>query len=527
MKVLKRLFIVVLALAILAGMAACKGKGDATTTTTAPALTTEPTTAPTDAPTTTPSDTTPGQTDPPTTTTEPPVTEPGETTTEPVQTEPGTTPTSGGTTPTSGGTTPTSGGTTPTSGGTTPTSGGTTPTTGTTTTTGSAAKSNLYIGLPGGYSVTSKVIVDNFIKNNPNITVKLDTSDWQVFTGGIAAKIAAKTCPDVWLQENAVVLGYGKDGHAADLSAYISRDLKASEYAPTLFSAKVGSKVWGVPHGANPIALAYNKKIFDAAGEAYPTDSWTYDKMIEVAKKLNNPDTAKRVYGFLTTMNIAQGWFPWIKSTGGNCLDATLTKADFTNPKTYEGVTKWANTFLVDKIAPDTSTSVTDRFGANQGAMVFLQYSETVSLNSKYKNLDYDTVMIPKAVDGKRYVTTIVNSWVVFSGAKDSSKDAAWEWLKYYLSDEGQNQVAKEGATVAVKLSSVSKLDATTKPKNKAAFINGMGEGGVSADESALWNKWRGTANSIFMEIYEGTKTVDAGLKEIQQKVQKILDDNK
>ncbi|MDD4495011.1 MAG: sugar ABC transporter substrate-binding protein, partial [Eubacteriales bacterium] len=469
-------------------------------------------------PTTTPADTTPGQPDPTETTTEPVVTEPGETTTEPVVTEPGTTPTSQGTTP---GTTPTSGGTTPTTPGTTPTTPGTTPTT------GAATKSNLYLGLPSGYEVTSKTIVDNFIKKNPNITVKLDTSDWGVFTGGIAAKIAAKTCPDVWVQENAVVLGYGKDGIAADLAAYIARDLNASDYAPKLFSAKVGTKVWGVPHGANPIALAYNKAIFDKAGEAYPTDNWTYDKMIEVAKKLNNPDTAKRVYGFLTTMNITQGWFPWIKSTGGNCLDATLTKADFTNPKTYEGITKWANTFLVDKIAPDTSMATTDLFGMQKGAMVFLQYSETVSVNNKYKNLDYDTVMIPKATDGKRYVPSIDNSWVVFSGAKDSSKDAAWEWIKYYLSAEGQDEVAKKGAAVPIRLSSMSKIDTTTKPKNKAAFTKGMAEGGVTTDESPVWNLWRRPANTIFMEIYEGSKTVDAGLKEIQLKVQKILDDNK
>ncbi|MGG4091534.1 hypothetical protein [Paenibacillus lautus] len=62
--------------------------------------------------------------------------------------------------------------------------------------------------------------------------------------------------PDVWIQENATILSYGQRGVAEDLSSYIERDLQADEYVDGLFSAKTPEgKIWGVPHGINPIAL--------------------------------------------------------------------------------------------------------------------------------------------------------------------------------------------------------------------------------------------------------------------------------
>ena len=539
MKALKRITILFLALILLVGMAACK-KAEPTTTaapTTTKAPGTDPTTAgpttaaPTTAtPTTTLAPTTPaptesgvestdpvtepttaGPTEPGTTTTTVPGTTPGATT-APTTTVPGTTP--GGTT-------------TPTTAQPTTAVPTTAPpvTTGGPTTTFTTKPLKLSLGLPEAYNVTSETLVKNFKAKYPNITVTIDESDWGTFTSGLAAKIAAKTAPDIWFQENAKILGYGKDGVATDLAPYIARDINANDFAPALFSAKVGDKVWGVPHGSNPIALAYNKKIFDNAKEPYPTDNWTFDDMIRVAKKLNSDNT----YGFLTTVNITQGWFPWIKGAGGNCLDSTLTKADFLNPKTKEGVAKWANTYLVDKIAPDTAIATNVLFGTGKGAMVFMQYSETANANKTYPRLDYDTVMIPKATDGsgKRYVINIFNSWLINSAATQDSKDAAWQFIKYYLSAEGQDEVAILGAALPIRKSSASKLDTTTKPKNKAAFTKGVEVGGYTMDETPAWDLWRRPTNTTMMAIYEGTKTVEEGLAEIQASVQKILDDNK
>ncbi|MFB9753642.1 extracellular solute-binding protein [Paenibacillus hodogayensis] len=79
----------------------------------------------------------------------------------------------------------------------------------------------LKIGLPGAYDVTKKEIIDGFAAKFPNIKVEVQDAPWGDFVTKIATQIAGGMTPDVWLQENAVILGYGKRGVAEDLSSYI------------------------------------------------------------------------------------------------------------------------------------------------------------------------------------------------------------------------------------------------------------------------------------------------------------------
>src|SRR5699024_11453525 len=49
-------------------------------------------------------------------------------------------------------------------------------------------------------------------------------------------------------------------------------------------------KVYAVPKDVDTIALWYNKTMFDEAGIPYPDETWTWDKLVEVAKQLTKPD---------------------------------------------------------------------------------------------------------------------------------------------------------------------------------------------------------------------------------------------
>ena len=83
-----------------------------------------------------------------------------------------------------------------------------------------AKEVKLKLGLPGSYDVTSKEIVDGFIASHPNIKVEIQEAPWGDFTSKISTQIAGDTAPDVWLQENAAILGYGQRGVAEDSRTY-------------------------------------------------------------------------------------------------------------------------------------------------------------------------------------------------------------------------------------------------------------------------------------------------------------------
>ncbi|WJH34692.1 extracellular solute-binding protein [Paenibacillus sp. CC-CFT747] len=156
-----------------------------------------------------------------------------------------------------------------------------------------------------------------------------------------------------------------------------------------------------------------------------------------------------------------------------------------------------------------------------------MQYSNQALINKEFASLDYDTVMMPKGADGKRIVPIVTNSWVIFSKAKQDSKDAAWEFLKYYLSEEAQTVLAKSGASIPVQKNAITKLDTNANPKNKKAFSEGIAQAGVTTDENPSWQEWRLAAQPIFTDIIGQKLAPEEGLKQIQDKVQKVLDQNK
>ncbi|MGF7146080.1 multiple sugar transport system substrate-binding protein [Anaerotaenia torta] len=395
----------------------------------------------------------------------------------------------------------------------------------------------LKLGLPGGYDVTSKEIIDGFIAAYPEITVEIDEAPWGDFTKKITTQIAGGNAPDIWFQENAAVLGYGAMGAAEDLTPYIARDLNTADYSSALFSAQDGDKVWGAPHGGNPIALAYNKDLFDEAGIPYPTDSWTYEDMINAAKELTKDkdgDGTTDVYGMITGFGITDGWFPWIKSAGGQALDETKTKAVFNDEKSLKGITEWFNTVNTYKVSPSRAAmnelgGSAQLFGNGMGAMMFLQYSQGATvLNVNFPDLNYDTVKIPSGFDGSpRVVPNICNSWIIYSKAKAENKEAAWTFLKYYLSYEAQKIVGSSGSTLPVNNQALAELDNTgTNPLNKRAYTEGVDEAGVTMDENKCWNEWRTAAQPTFNDIVDGNIDAATGLNDIHNNVQKVLDDN-
>lgn len=392
-----------------------------------------------------------------------------------------------------------------------------------------AKEVKLKLGLPGSYDVTSKEIVDGFIASHPNIKVEIQEAPWGDFTSKISTQIAGDTAPDVWLQENAAILGYGQRGVAEDLSAYIERDLNADDYIDALYAAKTpDGKVWGVPHGINPIALAYNEDVFKEANVPLPTDDWTYNDLIEASKQLTVKD--KR-FGFIGSYSITTGWFPWIKQAGGSALDETKTKSNFDNPKTVKGLEEllqgikdgyFTNTDFVKANGGDLEV-----FAGGKAAMYFLQYSQQVAMNDQFPDANWNVVKIPKAQDGNRYVPMVTNSWLISSRASQDAKDAAWEFLKYYLNEQSQAIVAKSGSTLPVRKSALELLkDTTTKPLNKGAFTDGIAEGGVTLDENASWSEWRIKVQQVVNEMIAGNVSAADGAKTIHEEVQKVLDDN-
>ncbi|RAR41799.1 sugar ABC transporter substrate-binding protein [Paenibacillus sp. MDMC362] len=386
-----------------------------------------------------------------------------------------------------------------------------------------------------------KELIEQFEKQHPNITVKTQSAPYGQFYQKLDTQIAAGQAPDVWLSDGVYVMKYAQRGAAKDLTDWIARDLKADEYYGLDFNKDADGRYWGVPQGIQVGVLFYNKELFDKAGVAYPSDEWTWEDLKSSAAKLTLDAGGKTAEdsGFdaasvnqfgLTFFSITEGWFSVMKSYGGGTLDEKAENSIINSPENkqafewmVDGMQRGIITDPVDLKSFQSNTAV---FPSGSAAMRIGIYARVQAANEA--GLNYDVTLLPKGPDGKRVSPVIANSWVINQKSSDEKAEAAWEWIKYWATeDDVQKQWTELGEAVPVKKSVAESevfLKAGEQPANRQAFLDSL-EFAQTLDNNAVWEEWVGKFNEHAERAFLGDATIDQALSEADAAVQAVLDD--
>jgi len=386
-----------------------------------------------------------------------------------------------------------------------------------------------------------KELIGQFTAAHPNISVKTQSAPYGQFYQKLDTQIAAGTAPDVWLSDGVYVMKYAERGAVRDLTDWIAKDLKADDYYGLEYNKDADGKYWGVPQGIQVGVLFYNKDLFDKAKVSYPTDDWTWEDLKKTAARLTVDAKGKTAEesGFdknnvnqfgLTFFSITEGWFSVLKSYGGGVLDETGTKSIIDsepNKKAFEwmvdGMSRGIITDPVDLKSFQSNTAV---FPSGSAAMRIGLYARVLAANEA--GLNYDVTLLPKGPDGKRSAPVIANSWVVNAKSSDVKAQAAWEWVKYWATqDDVQKQWAELGEAIPVKKSIAESdvfLKGGDKPANRQAFLDSLSFA-QTLDVNAVWEEWVGKFNENAQRAFLGDQSIDEALKSANTDVQKVLDD--
>lgn len=386
-----------------------------------------------------------------------------------------------------------------------------------------------------------KELIEHFETQHPNITVKTQSAPYGQFYQKLDTQIAAGQAPDVWLSDGVYVMKYAQRGAAKDLTDWIARDLKADEYYGLDFNKDADGRYWGVPQGIQVGVLFYNKELFDKAGVAYPSDEWTWEDLKSSAAKLTVDAGGKTAEdsGFdaasvnqfgLTFFSITEGWFSVMKSYGGGTLDEKAENSIINSPENkqafewmVDGMQRGIITDPVDLKSFQSNTAV---FPSGSAAMRIGIYARVQAANEA--GLNYDVTLLPKGPDGKRVSPVIANSWVINQKSSDEKAEAAWEWIKYWATeDDVQKQWTELGEAVPVKKSVAESevfLKAGEQPANRQAFLDSL-EFAQTLDNNAVWEEWVGKFNEHAERAFLGDATIDQALSEADAAVQAVLDD--
>ena len=259
------------------------------------------------------------------------------------------------------------------------------------------------------------------------------------------------------------------------LDDYIQRDsaeVKYDEFFPKL----QGATQWMGKHQVMPMGFTctlmyFNKDLFKASGATLPTDSWTWDDLMEAGKLIAKPD--QNIYALILSMG---SW--WAESFyAGPWWDEQAKKSTFYSDLRVKMIQLYKDVWNKDKIAPPAAVE------QEQGAMPMFQAGKVGMFAGgswalepfRKVEFDWDIVPLPimKWTDGDKRGTGM---WTEELFIMDTSKykEDAWQFVKWASGTELLTWAADQGHVVPGRqpiAESGAFVKTTQKPANIKAFL--------------------------------------------------------
>ncbi|WP_349867506.1 sugar ABC transporter substrate-binding protein [Leifsonia sp. WHRI 6310E] len=189
------------------------------------------------------------------------------------------------------------------------------------------------------WTPSAEAQVAAFEKQYPKVKVKLvnagtNTTEYTKLQNAIKAGSGA---PDVAQVEYYAIPQFALSDSLVDLTQFGFDKLKSDYTAGPWSSVNVGGKLVGLPQDSGPMAMFYNKTVFDKYGIAVPT---TWDEYTAAAEKLHAADPNAYITsdsgdsGFTTSMIWQAGGRPF-------SVDGTKVTVNLQD----EGTKKWTATW--------------------------------------------------------------------------------------------------------------------------------------------------------------------------------------
>jgi multiple sugar transport system substrate-binding protein len=376
-----------------------------------------------------------------------------------------------------------------------------------------------------------QAVVDDFHKANPDITVKVDVSDWESYWTKLNTLIAGGTPPDVFAMDAPLFLDWQSRGALLNLQPYIDANpgFLDGVYPQTLTAYETADGYYGLPRDFQTIVLFYNKDMFDAAGVPYPTEDWTYADLMAAAKQLTvdtDGDGKIDQYGLWSdTWDMELLWSEAIWANGGEIISQDHSKTLIGEGGAMDAW-KYIDSLYKEGVMPTPTAAGEfggDLFQAGKAAMTTIGHWAVPGYVQS--GINFDVVPMPSGPAGE---ATSVNS-AGFVISKDSkNKDAAFEFVKFAMSEAGQKRLAELGFAIPV-LKSVAESDAYLKqPGNldQRVFLDSV-EFAHMKPVFKGYEEWAGVVGDGLIPVFDGEAELETTLKEVIAAADEVLAANK
>jgi multiple sugar transport system substrate-binding protein len=285
-----------------------------------------------------------------------------------------------------------------------------------------------------------------FMKQNPDISVKVLTIPGQNYDEKVVTMIAGGKPPDVFGSGDVQIPNIVRKHYAVDLAPIIKAEKydTADFYPQVIQGLTFDGKLVGLTDNWDTQVLYYNKSLFDSKHVPYPTDQWTWEDFREAARKLTSGSGAKKTYGA-----VFDPWFApmydQIWSYGGDVFSKDGTKCMLSSPQSTAAI-QWIADLFKEGVSPGPSQLSQQGQDASQ---IFLSGRAAMSIGSgRWSAFDLKDVQkfkwaiapVPKGPAGR---ANFFHLAMFAMAANSKNKAGAWKFLKFMVSEAGIRMAAK------------------------------------------------------------------------------------
>jgi multiple sugar transport system substrate-binding protein len=353
---------------------------------------------------------------------------------------------------------------------------------------------------------------DAYREENPNIHATVESAPWEEFWSRQEARLAAGTPSDLSIGDPGYFGRYAHKGFYLALEPYVERDQVSLDnwFDVTIDDCRYDNTtgivgrgpLFGMPGTYVGMVLYYNKDLFDAAGVAYPDDSWDRNDLFEAARALtldsqgNNGGSPnfdpENLVQWGVNMIGAYGIATTVWNNGGELISPDQTQCMLTEPATQE-MFEWLASLLHEHHVHPTPAQLEGVPNPFQVGRVAMTIDGTWNIDYYADNLEFgwNIAPIPMGTAGVDRVTYAgTNTLHIF---KDSAHlEEAWDMLQFMVGPTGMTYFAKTGTP------------SHRETANSDAYLTGEPEDRQLAVEVGEYsrNYYPGLKSDLWKQIY-------------------------
>ncbi|MGB8647666.1 MAG: sugar ABC transporter substrate-binding protein [Anaerolineae bacterium] len=321
-----------------------------------------------------------------------------------------------------------------------------------------------------------RLIIDQFQQANPDIQVQIESVEATDYYGQLLDEIQKGTAPDLMQIGDDAVPMFVQKGALVNLGPYIqgTQPLDQNIYLPgVLQPGQWNGAQYLLPKDFSPLAIYYNKKLFDQYQVPYPKDGWTWQDFLKTAQAFTAAPQSggvPQVWGVQLPGTWTGGFEYWVAAAGGSLISE--------DGKKFQGYMDSAASaealrFYIDLYKNNVAPPMADIKLFQGGNTEFARGKAAMWLSGHWpeadlrKNASVDLGVVGMPVGKKRANVLFWSGFGINSQSKN--KDAAWRFLRFYVGIEGA-KVWKDWGLPTVR--SVAESSGLTKDPIEGVWLN-------------------------------------------------------